>query len=411
MVRILIVCICLFSFFACKSDKKKVLPEFVKVEPAVIESGIEEMRMGTENPIRISVRDNCVKKEILLSSVVSSIDFIKLESSPEAIIGGIDKVLFGDSCIYILDRNKTKSLKKFAIDGSYICDIGERGEGPDEYIEPTDFVLFNNHLIIYDQFGCNLKYYDVNGKLMRTRKLPFMCLQFHVFSEDNFIFNALDADNQHLQKIDNYSIFTTDSLFHLKRRGFYRKKDLYSSIFIPSNFNVCGGKVYYHPPFKNTIYSISADGEIRPEYELDFGTKQLPDNFLLTKNWKQFLKESDREQYYFFPGEYYRVGSYLYFSYIKAHKVHPCFYSTSKRQLICSSTIKNDLIPIFPFSKVVGADNSSLVGYVFPYDIVRARENYGTEQWLKRVGRPSVEIASSLKEDDNPIIVKYYLKK
>lgn len=407
MIRILILFICLFSFFSCKSDKKKVLSEFVNVDANVIEESIKDMVVDKRS-IKISINDDCVKKEILLSSVIASIDFIKLESSAEAIIGGIDKILFGDSCMYVLDRNKTKSLKKFAIDGSYICNIGQVGEGPDEYIEPTDFVLFDKHVIVYDQFRCNLNYYDLDGKLVKTRKLPFMCLQFHLFSADNFIFNTLDADNQHLQKIDNYSIFTSDSLFHLKQRGFYRQKDLYSSIFIPSNFNVCAGKLYYHPPFKNTIYSINADGKISTEYELDFGYKELPEEILLTKNWKQFLKESDKGRYYFFPGEYYNVDSLLYFSYIKAHEVYRCFYSISENNLICSSLIKNDLVPIFSFCNIVGADSGSLVGYIFPYEIVRARENCSVEEWRKQVGEQSVEIAASLKEDDNPIIIKYY---
>lgn len=403
--------VCVFSLIACKNEKKKILLEFEDVNSYVIERDVQKMSFVDGEPIEISITESSIQKEISLSSIIDSINFVKLDSRSEAIVGSIDKILFSDGYIYVLDRNKTKSLKKFAEDGIYICDIGKVGEGPDEYVEPTDFIILGNSVIVYDQFSCKLRYYSMDGQIMKIRKLPFMCLQFYAFFPDNFIFNTLDADNQHLQTIENYSIFTTDSLFHLKERGFYRKKDLYSSIFIPTNFHISDGQLYYHPPFRNTIYSIDVNGKIQAQYKLDFGEKELPETYLLTKNWKSFLKESDKEQYCFFPGEYFTVGAFLYFSYIRAHKVYRCFYSLRDGGLVCSSLVKNDLIPVFPFNNILGAVDGHLIGYVYPYEIVQARDKCNKEEWEKTIGKQSVEISSSLKEEDNPVIIKYYLKK
>lgn len=409
-MKIFLLLVAGLFLFGCKVDKKTSLLEFRDINSDKIQKNVLDMSVLPAAPTVLNITEDCVKKEMRLSSVIDSIQVIKLDNKAEATLGGIDKILLEDSCMYILDRTKTKSLKKFSSEGKYICDIGKKGEGPEEYIEPTDFVIVDRLLIVYDQFGCKLNYYSVEGSFIKTCKLPFLCLQFYAFSPNSLVFNTLDADNQHLSAIVDFSVFATDSLFNLNRRGFFREKDLYSSIFIPSNFNVSNGRLYYHPPFKDMIYSINADATVKAEYKLNFGTKTLPEEFLLAKNWDQFKDESGKGHYLFFPGEFFCADSFFYFSYIKAHVVSRCFYSFSDKILRCSPVVKNDILPILPFANIMGTHENGLVGYAFPYQIVRGLASHQKEQWEGLVGRRAAEIAEGLSEEDNPIIVKYHFR-
>ena len=71
----------------------------------------------------------------------------------------------------------------------------------------------------------------------------------------------------------------------------------------------------------------------------------------------------------------------------------------------------NHILPIFPFANFIGVDGNTLVSYVFPSDIIAIRDNYSSSEWYKMVGEKAFEITKQLKNEDNPFIVWYHLKK
>lgn len=110
----------------------------------------------------------------------------------------------------------------------------------------------------------------------------------------------MDADNQHLSSIEEYSLFQTDGTFAIKERGFYRKRGKYSSIISDYNFAELDGRLYYHPPYSGKIYEVSYDGKFNLNINLDFGKRQLPEELLLEENWNEFKDESAEDRYFFF---------------------------------------------------------------------------------------------------------------
>lgn len=395
----------------CKSNKARSLEIFDNIVPEHFEKNVQNMTLNDSSVMFISIKDCSIRKEALLSEWVDSISFVYLNSDNAALIGSINKLVQNKDAIYLLDRYKTKSIKKFAMNGEYLTDIGKYGEGPGEYVEPTDFIVNDSSIIVYDQFGCRLNFYTLDGKYICAKKMPFLCLRFHQFTSNNFIFCTLDADNQHMQAIEDYSIFETDSAFIINKRGFYRKRGLYSSIISDFNFAEMNGQLYYHPPFSGKIYKINPDGTCEMVVQLDFGLKRLPEKFLLNENWNEFQEESDKGRYYFFPGEFLFAGNTIYFSYINQHKMYRCFYSMKNKTFVGSSCIKNDIYPIFPFANLLGVDDDCVVGYVYPHSIVEARSNYSSEEWVKLVGEASAKISMNCKEEDNPILIWYHLKR
>ena len=394
----------------CKPEKVRTLKLFEDVIPEHFEKDVQELNFIKSSGVIISLDKYSVQKEILLSSLVDSIDFVCLDSSDDALLGSINKFIRKHEDIYLLDRYKTKSIKKFSIDGKFLFNIGRYGEAPGEYIEPTDFIVSDSLIVVYDQFKSLLNYYTLEGQFIRAKRVPFLCLRFCQLSDNKFVFCTLDADNQHMKKIENYSIFETDSNFVINHRGFYRKRGLYSSIISDFNFAEMNGKLYYHPPFNDKIYEVSAGGMYKEIVDIDFASKKLPDEFLLNDNWDKFQEESDRDRYFFFPGEFLFLENMIYFTYINQHKVYRCFYLLDDNQLTVSSFIKNDIYPIFPFGNIVGVDNNSIIGYVYPNNIVGARNSNSPEEWQKMVGKSSAEISKKIKEEDNPVLVWFHMK-
>lgn len=401
----------IISCFSCLKSNETKISDFKHIVPQNFEGKESFFSESKEQPLRINVDKFQDPLVLTLSSFVDSIWYIKLSNEEEATIGVIDKINFFNDCIYVLDRYKTKSLKKFTKDGIYLSTIGGHGEGPGEYAEPTDFIITDDEVIIYDQFGIRLNYYNHQGAFLRSKKLPFLFFQFHQFSANQYLFSSLDNDNDHLKSIVNYSIFETDSNFVINKKGFFREKDAYSSIFIEENFSSHGELVYYHPPYSDTIFSINSKNHITPVYYIDFGKKKLPNHYLLYKNKKELRKVSDENKYAIFGGVSVDTQDFLYFEFALKSLVYNCIYSKESNQLTIGNTLNNDINYIFSFNNILTCiDKNTLVGYNQPYNIAESFKEHSREEWVKHIGEEYTRIAESINSDDNPILVFFKLK-
>ena len=49
-------------------------------------------------------------------------------------------------------------------------------------------------------------------------------MKFHIFNDNQYLFNSISCDNDEFRSIVNYSVFETDSTGTFTSRGFYRKR-------------------------------------------------------------------------------------------------------------------------------------------------------------------------------------------
>jgi hypothetical protein len=396
---------------SCFNTPQKVIAEnFRNVDPREFESDIKTLTLSESNPKKIQINDFSKNQNLNSSALFDSITYIKLSNEENAIIGNINKIVIEDSCFFILDRYKTKSLKKFHSDGSYLATIGKQGAGPEEYVEPTDFIINNGEIIVYDQFKSDLKYYDVNGNFRYKKNVPFIFFKFSRLSPDHYMFYGVNADNDHLQSIVDYSVFESDSSFVLKSRSFYRPKDKYVSYLSENNFSPYKESIFYHPLYNDTIYSIRGN-DLQAEYVIDFQEKKLPEQLMLQKNDRERTKAGDTDQYAFFPGNYVRTDDYLYFEYSIERLVHRGIYSNKTGKTIIGNGFLNDINGIFPYQNILTSTGDNiLVGYMHSHQIGDKFEKYPRAEWIKQIGERNTQIAESIKSEDNPILLFYKIK-
>lgn len=398
-------------FISCTKSNRKTSNAFKDVKTETFEKNVKELELSNnDNYIKINIPNVANDENLNLSSIVDSISYIKLSNDPKAIIGVIDKIEFSDTHIYILDRYKTKTLKVFDNKGSFITQIGKRGEGPEEYNEITDFVILEKNIILYDQFKQRMMIFNKCGKLLTTKKIPFTLLKFYCFTTDKYVFNTLDCDNDHLQSIVNNSIFESDSNFVLSHRGFYRKKGLYSSEFKETDFSYKENKVYYHPPYSDTIYSISKTNTIKVECVFDLGKRKLPRYYLLDKNHEEFLKECNENNYIFLSGNYYSMDDFIYFEFSKRNSLYRGVFSKVTKKLSIGNNILNDVSTIFNFQNILLSQKNTLVGYTQAQDILINLPK-DRSLWPMYIGKKNALVMDKMSFEDNPILLFYHLKK
>lgn len=124
-----------------------------------------------------------------LSDIAEEIRYVKLETSPESLIGKIDKFIIYKKRIYIMDEMRGGSLYCFDINGKFIFRIEKTGKGPGEYLALHNFTIdtFENQITIVDQLSSKLLRYSLDGEYID---------EINANSNSNRIFIALNIQIQ-----------------------------------------------------------------------------------------------------------------------------------------------------------------------------------------------------------------------
>jgi hypothetical protein len=235
---------------------------------------------------------NCIEfdAKLTLSDVFTMMEAVPLESLEGSLIGGIDKLLFCDSTILVIDKYKTKSVKQFTKQGGFVGLIGSNGRGPGQYYEPTDCVVYKDTILVYDQFQQKIIFFGNRGELIKEKKVPFTFNSFYLFDNNSFLFQMYDNDNEHINEILGYSLIWCDSLFNIQHKSLYKEKDKYNAM-INSGLTLGLDKVYFHPPYGDSIYQVEDKGVIKLAFLLEMQVP-LPAELLLRNNGEQLSKMS-----------------------------------------------------------------------------------------------------------------------
>ena len=396
--------------FSCQS-KKTTVQVFEGIDTQTIEKSAQNMTLDNEPPREIVVDMAAENKILPLSTWADSISYIRLETTSDALIGSVDKLMLCDSVIYIMDRKKSRGIYAFATDGTFLREIGNVGQGPGEFTEPTDFSIYRDKVYVYDQFAHRLSTFTTTGKFLGDRSVPFFGIGMHAFNDSTFVWHTLDADNFHLKSLIGYSVLLSDSTGNVKKKGFYRAPEKYASIWASENFQGNDSTILYHPPFSGNLYAISPMGTITPKYHIDFKEHTLPESYLWEENWEQFTDEDTQRKYLLFPGESYENDAALYFVYLKNHVHHYAIYDKQRHKLWLTENIKNDLFPALPFGQMKAACSNKFITMVSPADLLYAYKQLPPGQRQEVLGTDGIRLLSELDEEDNPILIISYWKK
>lgn len=234
-----------------------------------------------QESIRISIEVD-ESAEIKLSHFFDKIDYVPLETTDSSLIGAVEKLrVFDDKVCILCD----KSFLLFdSNSGKNEIGISKLGNAPGEYISLYDaFVDKKNGLIeLLDMNGKKIQKYDFKGGFKESLELPFRSLSFDKDLNGNYWFynnNMVSDDvksrvicfNPENRKIaDEYfpiDIHLSSFFFVIEGNNFVRLND---------------GMLFFSCPF-NEIYSMNRGFTPKLVYNIDFGSRNVPNEFYKEK--------------------------------------------------------------------------------------------------------------------------------
>lgn len=94
---------------------------------------------------------------------IEVLSLIPLETSETVLLADIRKIVTSDDLLFILDTEN--KLKSFDMEGNFIREIGQEGQGPGEYSMLTDFTIDIERKEVYINGIMKIVVYDYEGNL------------------------------------------------------------------------------------------------------------------------------------------------------------------------------------------------------------------------------------------------------
>ena len=172
-------------------------------------TGCEESKQSTDKIITVDVTKKYPAKELILQDFVD-VEYIPLETSDEFLTQGLIQAI-GER--YIVLRNFRRDGDIFIFDrhGKGVKKFNRMGQGPEDYSYINSLVLDedNNEIFVHDYSPSKILVYDLNGKFIRSFK--------YNNNDDTLKYSGLqNYDREHLIGYDaTGDFYETRQFYHL----------------------------------------------------------------------------------------------------------------------------------------------------------------------------------------------------
>jgi hypothetical protein len=341
-------------------------------------------------------------EEIFLqwNDLVDTVEIIPLETTEESLIGQLTKGIIDKEDIFIFDY-KLQCLVNFDITGNFIRKIGEKGMGPEDFLEIRDICLSGDNVYALDfkKIHC----YDRNTGRHRESwslhdKNEFNPSNFFVYDKEHYFLWCSNPDIWNRNKGEYYRM---KEIVKGEIRAEYFKYEYPTSD--DPRFYSCRQDSYYLKPIDGEyIVHRYTNDTLYASFSIDFGEYAIS-----PKKIDELRNSKERNAYYKSP--YYKsisnileTDDYIYFSCIGPK-------SKSYEGIINKETdeIKFGKWDYKKSPHFFYTDGISLYGYYEPY-VLLDKKNNGSH--LNTCFDMIFDHLENIDISDNIILVKVFLK-
>ena len=203
-----------------------------------------------------------------LEGLIQDIEIIPLETDDAHLLGSHVELLSDSLCWYLVDKDNG-NIFRYSSNGSFLNKIGQRGNGPGEFIRLQDVQLVEDTLVVFS-FSGSINRYRKDGSSIDTQNLSGL--------GDNSIW----LDNGVL----TYCGYRPDNKYRLSYIGLEGNTD-----YLPSGHHVLnmstGDPVFSQyadciwviDSYSPTVYCYTEQNNLEAYLTFDFGKYQIPEDF------------------------------------------------------------------------------------------------------------------------------------
>lgn len=395
-----------FLILSCSKTNKQDVTKF---------STINNSQRGNLTVIDI---DRHTEETVFLSKLFNTVNMVVLETTTESILGNISSIQIYNDSIFILDRISSKGVFLFNKEGKFLQRIGKIGQGPEEYIQPTDFTINKKDKLLYiiDSQVQKILTYDLrNCKCIKSINLKDNRYRSYHIQYTN---GSLYSDVYYYQKTDSAFLLQEINLSTGDREKRWLQTSMYNKGFTDRYFK--GQGLFYDRTqdspkfiqlFMDTIISLHKNkliSEIAVKSRR-FITKSALENIKGDVNTK-FINLIGMD-YMYNINSYVTYKNLILFNYNQKNEYRCCIYNTNSKETIIGNRIVDDLVfdvtkiqspptPIFSTSSTDG-----VYSFIQPKDMYYFLDLARSNKLSSKLNK--IEKLKQLSVDSNPVLFIY----
>lgn len=220
----------------------------------------------TENDERIPQK--------IIDSIFTFDRFIIPELTEQSVLGIINKVIYKDSVLFILHRNK--EITSFDRNGRFLSNYSHIGQGPGEYVSIDDFDIKEDTLFILTQN--NVYNYSMDDVFIKTISLPNTTKSLRILNSGIALNNGFGVGNKKTKDNFSYTYINNGATqnhieFNKQLLGNTFTHQGLCSKFVSDNSN---DNVLTFFPYNDTIYNVDVNnGHIIPMIAIKIGDRNI----------------------------------------------------------------------------------------------------------------------------------------
>ncbi|PUZ21311.1 hypothetical protein DCC81_25220 [Chitinophaga parva] len=397
----------LLSLSCCRQKAKKIQPV----------SGFQYETIS-DNPDMRTIQADKINDSILLSSLISGFDFIKLDTrNDKTLFGEITDLKVTDQQYVVFDK-LSSSVLAYDKAGRYLFSISA-GEKDSLNISSIDGIdTYDSTLYVYNGKAKEILCFDMSGHFLAKRSLDHIFQDFSVINnkEDlllntNKLINYVNEEGMILHDCTNLYLVESrgkdNAKLNFTKRYFPFDERVYPNgsmrVYINHPFSHFAHTTYYTIPLGDTIYSIFNNGKLLPAYHIDFREKKS--SFVFGEHNGQevveYLKKNPEGAY--MVSNFFETANWVHFSYMYNSQQYTGLYSKQSQKVI-SGKIVNDIFGVnFTF---FGSDQNAMIGTIKPFQVKQLAKRVSELRIAPSTGEHLVALANKLRDIDNEIIVR-----
>ncbi len=351
---------------------------------------------------------NTIDKQVVLSDLVDELIYIPLDN--KVIFPGIMPIQIGNNCIVI---GTNEGFLRYDREGNFINRIGRHGRGPGEYQFTLHFAMDSQSKNVYIYDNNKIITYTVDGKLIREFNITdFDGYPSQVFYRDGKIYLACNL----MYGNAKYNWFIIDTLGNLQSFKLNKIPSFSSSIPGWAGFFSIENELLYWNDYNDTIFLLH-ENSYTPAMYFAQGDFRKPYSRIASEDlWG-----------YFNPRRFFNTKDYLIFSYLYNRHNHLTLVDKKDGDIFTLDKgtsgqrgyepgIKNDIdggLGFYPYYSFTEVGNTYLVTWYFAYRLKSYVESEAFKNSTPKYPEKKKELeelAASLDENDNPVLMLVKLK-
>lgn len=287
------------NFMRLNFKKKLPYSSLFLILPILTSCSLER---NTDPPVLDSwkILSSEISEKKLSTLIDDNYFLVPLETNDSSLIVKIEKVVFDQELLFILDPLSPQPVKVFDATGKHLRNIGRKGGGPGEFNNPIDLFIDGKYVYLYDNPE-NLLRFDREGNFVDTKKTGVAGFRIEKNKDKGYVFINGGTES---------NLVTTDIDFSSSKSFFpYQNRTVDQLILSPLSKRI-DGSVIYRRYLNDTIFVIDDQGRPLPHLFIDHGDKAFRPNTTLNPDQLEekmvdfsvnqlFLENSDHQILYF----------------------------------------------------------------------------------------------------------------